>query len=75
MVLRENGKAEYLQRQIQSDGSIYLSFDPDAALGYFPGPPLKGQPKFQIATLHFRFDYLLEEKQLTGISKMGSGML
>ena len=71
VVLRENGKAEYLQRQIQSDGSIYLLFDPDAAWGYFPGTPLKGQPNIWVATGQFRFDYLLEEKQLTEISKMG----
>ena len=71
VILRENGKAEFLHRETRSDGSVWLLHDDAATWGYFPNQPKTARPNIWIGTKQFRFDYFLEDDRLTEIDKTG----
>jgi hypothetical protein len=71
VVLRENGKAEFLHRETRSDGTIWLLHDDTATWGYFTNQTKNGRPNIWVKTKQFRFDYYLEDERLTEIDKMG----
>jgi hypothetical protein len=71
VVLREDGKAEFLERGIRSDNTVYFLHDDNATWGHYPYQADSRKSHIWIKTERYRFDYLLEEDRLTEIDKMG----
>lgn len=71
VVLYEKGKAEYLEHEILSDGSLAFLHDEAATWGYHDPSIKNARPNIWLKLNKLRLDYYLEESRLTEIDKMG----
>jgi hypothetical protein len=69
VMLREDGRAVYLQRSKRPDGTIWLFYD-DAATWKRTAID-RPWPNLSVQTKRFRFDYIFEKNQLTEWDKTG----
>lgn len=83
LVLKDNGRAEYLHYSERPDRTLYFSHEPDATWAEQPissnvGIPVRGSPNimkatrgFWVKTSKYRFDYLEGDGRVFEIDKMG----